>query len=258
MSVDVGINAARAVLKALEGRAGIIGAYLIGSSNRPYADANGDVDVGIVVEEAQLPGLLPDIKALRSRFANQKVDLSYWLDTLMASPVSDVDRFRLAHCRIIEDPTGAIAAAKARFASVPEDVRQARVRLHYFHGGHMAHLVVKGDARGDQRVVSLMTGLFVMETAKLLFIERGSWPSPASWMRQELELLDVPLAASLWPLLDAPASNSIRLFRRKLDRYLQDRGMTFVADPMALLDWYYGSEEGKRARQQWTAPDYPC
>lgn len=251
---DARLATARTVVTELGATPGMIGAYLFGSATRPYADAQSDLDVGIVLGAAQLSAGIAAIQQARTRLTGQHVDLSYWADTLLARPREDADRRRIAMCEILSDPTGAIAAAQSRLARVPEPVRQARVRLHYFEVGRVAHLIHKAEARADRPLVRLLTAELVQEAAKLLFIERSQWPSPLSWMRQELELLDVSIAASLWSLLDTSEPAAVRLFRRKLDRYLTERGLAFVADPMALMDWYFSSEAGLRARAEWGSP----
>jgi predicted nucleotidyltransferase len=246
--------AVREVLREVEGRPGVVGAYLFGSGVRPYADAHSDVDLGIVVEGEHLGAFAGQIQELRTKLNRTEVDLSYWPAALLTSPHQDSDRRRLAVCKVVLDPTGAIAAAKAQLEVVPDDVRQARLRVHYFDAVRIAHLVFKADGRGDRGLAMMLTCAFVDEVAKLLFIERRQWPSPLSWMRQELALLDVSVNASLWALLDTPKAGAVRLFRHRLDRYLTERGATFLTDPVELMRWYFSSDEGIRARNQWCSP----
>lgn len=249
------VAAAWDAMKELESSPDVVGAYHFGSSARPYADPESDIDIAIVVDANHLAESAAQLQALRSKLKAQQVDLSYWPDSLLSAPRGDDERNRLALCNVLYDPRGAIAAARAQYAVVPEHVRQVRVRIHYFEAVRVAHLAFKAERRGDRALVLQTTVQLVDQAAKLLFIDRGRWPSPVSWMRKELELLDIPLVPSLFGLLETPTSNATRLFRHRLDRYLVERGHMFTADPIALLDWYFSSEEGLQARREWCAPD---
>jgi len=250
------LESARAVVPELAGIAGIVGAYFFGSGSRPYADPRSDLDVGVVVEEPRLAAVATALKEPRARLHAQRVDLSYWPDTFLTRPRNDADRYAISRYHILHDPDGVLAAAQARFAVIPDDVRQVRLRIYYFEVSRLMHQVVKAGQRDNAELATLLIGTLVTSTAKLLFVEQGMWPSPASWMRRELELLQVPLTASLFELLRSewPA---VRLFRHHLNKYLLGRGHAFVGHPQCFLEngHFAGSDAERLAAFREVAQD---
>ena len=248
------VAAARELARGLEGQEGVVGAFLHGSSIRPYGDDASDLDIALVVEDGSLP-------AAAAAGAHQKLweegrrvaDLSWYARSVFVTPHADQERFRATHARVLFDRGGALATLLSVLSELPPAVAAERMRVHYFEVTSLAAKILSAQRRARADAVQLLAAQLVLCSGKLLTLSRSAWPAPTTWMFEELVLVGVPdhLVGGLRRVLESPQARELRSLRGALDEYLLGAGATFVGDPAALLDWIYGTQEGLRAVASW-------
>jgi len=241
-------------MREFQTRADGIGIFAFGSATRPYADAQSDIDVGVVVTDASRAAIgVSDIQRARKALGDRAVDVSFWGLQELASSTLDCEVRNLVYGKLLHDPGGALARLREERITLAREVREARTRVTYFEFTYLAHRLVKTQARGTAWAVSVLGAELVTTAVKLLFVERSEWPAAFGWAAAELAYLDVPV--SLTETLFAAGSMTdpatVRRFRRRLDAYLVGRDNAFVRDPIALWEWVFRSAEGVEARRRW-------
>lgn len=252
--IEARIERARALIAPWEGRPGVLGAFLCGSSVRPYADAASDYDVRVVVEDeafAHIPAV--EVHTSVSEGGKKVQDIWNMSRGELERPVRELERHRARFARVLFDRAGELGALLASVAQMPTATREARLRVHYYEVTYLAQKVQNAQRRTQRSVALLLCGHLVLATAKLLLVERGEWTPPLSWVFEEMAIAGVPAdtVAILRALLENPEPRAIRGLRGTIDSYLLERGTTFIKDPLALWEWLYDTPEGQLARSEW-------
>ncbi|OWQ90659.1 hypothetical protein CDN99_10705 [Roseateles aquatilis] len=233
--------------------AGVIGAFLHGSSTRPYGDDDSDADLCVVVEP-EAPRMDPEFAFQRLWKDGRKVaDLKFVSIAELGAPQVDLEHYRAVHARILFDRDGQLASLLARVAKVPHVMATDRLKVHYFEVTFVIGKIQSALRRHQREAVTLLRTQLVLAAARLLFLQRGTWPPPTTWIFHELALVGVPsdLIAALRDVLDVADPRRLRVLRGALDGHLIERGATFVDNPVLLLDWLFESPEGRRAQMNW-------
>lgn len=244
----------RGLARPFEGQQGVIGAFVHGSSVRPYADDTSDIDIAVVVDDDALSAVAVGGAHQKLWEGGRKVaDLSFFKQSVFKARLGDIERFRATHARVLFDRQGVLTMLLAEIAALPAAVAADRMRVHYFEVTNLAAKILAAERRTRREAARVLTAQLVLSAARLLFLSKNAWPSPVSWMFDELELAGVPapLIAALRAVLEAPAPKTIRTLRGTLDEYLLGCGAAFVGDPVALLEWVYETPDGLRAAAQW-------
>lgn len=257
-SLSERLDRARDIVKARLDEPGTLGAFLYGSSVRPYAHPSSDLDVQLIVDDEALASIEPAKRHTTLHHSGEKA-ADIWivstgvLDAMIAMPTGDVHRRRTATGVVVHDPTGVVAQIIARAAEVPEVMRDERMRLHYFEVTRIAERVQVAERRGRQDVVRILTAQLVLTASKLLFLERYEWPAPIMWTSEELLLAGIPapLVTALEQILEAPTAKALCLLRDHLNEYLLGAGVALVRDPIALSSWLFESPRGKQVMDVW-------
>jgi len=232
----------------------VLGAFLCGSSVRPYADAASDYDVRVVVEDEAFEHIpAADVHTYVSEGGKKLQDVWNMRRGELERPTREFERHRARFAGLLFDPSGEVGAILERVAQMPSATREARLRVHYYELTYLAQKVQNAQRRVQRSTALLLSGQLVLATAKLLFVERGAWTPPLTWIFEEMGIAGVPAdtIADLRALLENPDPRAIRGLRGKIDGYLIERGVTFIKDPIPLWEWLYQTPEGDVARREW-------
>jgi hypothetical protein len=251
------IRLARELVAPRLAEPGSLGALLYGSSVRPYADASSDLDVHLVVEDERLASMDPRERHLAvhhdvTRTAEIWVVSPRALDAMIAPPEADRHRRRLATSVLLHDPAGIVAPIVARACEISEEVREERMRVHYFETTRLGKRIQLAERRDEHDVLRVLAAEMVLAVSKLLCLERRQWPAPVHWVFEELAVAGIPagLVGALEELLESSTARAARALRGRLDAYLVAEGVAFVRDPRALWSWL-GSPRGREATDVW-------
>jgi hypothetical protein len=253
------IARARELMRPYQTREGLIGIFLYGSSCRPYADANSDYDIRIIVEDEALKTI--PVEEIHTNFSEGGKKLGdVWITsrTEFENRKRDIDHFRARHARILFDPTGAVASMLERAAVLPSAIRDVRLRVHYYEFTYLSQKVQNAHRRA-KRIPALLCGSqLVYAVAKLLLIEKGEWPAPMTWVFEELELAGIPaeIITDLRRVLETADVRAVRALRGRLDPYLIERGNSFIEDPTDFWHWLFHTAEGERAEAEWAGDGF--
>ena len=259
---DADRERAEVLIRPYTERPGVVGAYLVGSATRPYRDALSDLDLELVVsDDAYEATPLGDRHVFvlddgPPRRVDHEIYVRAWSDfTALEASRQDIVRSGFRHAVVLHDPEGRVAPVIERLARLPEDVREARLRVHWLEllfGLGRARKTLARENELDARLV--LVGA-VAAAVKLLFVTAGVWPAPAHWTREELALLGVPD-----PLLDCltTCTSSIdatdwRALHDAVREHLTAQDLTFHEDAEALTSWAYLTAEGRGAFERWSA-----
>ena len=221
----------------------VIGAFLHGSSVRPYGVEGSDLDLAVLVNDEAQPAAAGAAHQKLWKDGLKIADMSFYKRTVFATPRVDMEHFRAAQARVLFDHDGVVASLLAEVAALPPALAATRMRVHDFEVVSLAGKVSAAQARGK------LAAQLVHAAGRLLCFAANAWPAPMKWMFEELELSGTPepLVTALRGILDEPQPKALRMLRGMLDGFLLQRGATFVRDPVALLDWIYETEDGLAA-----------
>jgi FkbH-like protein len=245
---------ARALVEPWTKRPGFVGAYLFGSLVRPYSDSDSDVDARIVLEDAALGALpVPERRLFVQKDGKKEADIWLMSRSQLASMTLEVDLRALSKAVMLHDERGELATTIDRVSVMSEEVREERLRLHYFEMTFGIQKLNNAIRRDKKSTARLLAAGIVSAAAKLLFVERRVWPASTSWMFEELALegVEADTITLMQSVLEAGEVRSIRELRAKVDQYLVAKGFAFTTEPERLLEWYTLTAEGERARQRW-------
>lgn len=251
---------ARELIRPYLDREGVIGIYVVGSATRPFRDEWSDYDIEVVVED-ELYQPLPDEERhvfVIDEGPPRKVDYEFYLwpwsefAGLIGSTL-DLYHYPYQHAAILHDSDGRIAKVVEQLAILPQEIRQARMKVHYLEFLFGLHRTKRTFERENELSARLVIGKAGMALIKLLFLVKGSWPATWHWTERELEQLGVEkeiieLAAEM---LITPENVDSKRGVERMQRWLKDGGESFHKDYPALIRWAYLTEEGKRAFRDW-------
>ena len=259
---------ARELIGPYVGREGVIGVYLLGSVTRPYRDELSDYDIEVVVEDAAYERT-PDEK--RQVFfykdgvedgGRRIVDYEFYLvpwSHFIGLTESTLDLFHqpYQHAVVLHDPQGRIAPVIERLAELPEDVRSARMTVHYLEFLYRlgrARKTASREDEGDPALnLRLLYGDALVALVKLLFLAVRSWPSTKHWSEQELRLLAIPedLLVRMRCLDKTPTPEEAKALVEAVRAFLDGSGESFHRDMDGIQRWLFFTTEGKRAFERW-------
>jgi len=251
---------ARELIKPYLEKPGVIGIYLVGSASRPFRDPLSDYDIEVALEDAAY-----DDTPLEERHVflieegpPRRVDHEFYLRpwselaALEGSP-RDIDHYPFRHARILHDPEGRLKELFGRLAKLPQGVRDERLKVHYLEAVFGLGRAIKCLERGKELEARLVLGQAGDALVKLLSVARGSWAPTLHWAGEELRLLGIPeeILRRVDELLSNPTREGCEAVRHALDAFLDDLGLDFHRDRLALVRWAFLTEEGKRAFLTW-------
>ncbi|MBN1859464.1 DUF4037 domain-containing protein [Candidatus Bipolaricaulota bacterium] len=256
---------ARELIGPYTKRDDVVGIYVVGSSTRPYRDKLSDYDFEVIVTDKAY-AMLPDDEKhvfVIDDGPPRRVDHEFYLRPLaefegLISSTHDLFHGPYQHAEILHDPEGLLADIVERLAALPEDVRSARMILHYLEVieavGRIRKLRHRQQESDESELgIRLLAGEAVRALAKLIFLQRGSWPPVRHWTQQELSLVDGAdrLDPAMVAVLRDPTTESCDLLMKGLHAWLSDAGETFHSDVNELFHWAFLTEDGKRAFEIW-------
>jgi hypothetical protein len=251
---------ARELARPYMEKEGVIGIYVVGSATRPFRDERSDYDIEVVVED-EVYQSLPDEERhvfVIDEGPPRRVDHEFYLwpwsdfEGLIGSTL-DLYHYPYQHAVILHDPDGRIAEVVERLAVLPQEIRQARMKVHYLEFLFGLARAKRTFERGSALSARLVIGKAVAALVKLLFLQQGSWPAMRHWSERELEQLGVDgaLVALAGETLIAPEKIDVEGAVGRVKRWLEGQGETFHQDDRALIQWAYLTEEGKCAFRDW-------
>jgi hypothetical protein len=243
-------------------RSDVVGIYVIGSSVRPYRDAFSDYDFEVVIADEAYERIPPDKLLMFSidEGPPRRIDHEFYLrplselESLVDSP-HDVFHGPYRYAKVLHDPKGRLTPVIERLAALPEDVRHARVRIHYLEVHEALGRTRKILQRGSNANVPLLLGEARRALVKLQFLELGLWPMPWHWAEQELDLAGAPPEprAAIDAAIAAPSDETLRRASDAVNDWLISTGASYPKDVRGLFDWLYLTPEGKRVHHRWAA-----
>jgi predicted nucleotidyltransferase len=247
---DVAARVARARELAREAATapGALGAYLHGSSARPYGDASSDLDIILV---ADADGGTPQERVWRD--GRKAADISATTRARALAPALDIEFYRWSHAIELFDHTGTLTTEIRSGAQMTDSVRERRLRLSFYEGMLAAGKSLSAAKRGQPEAVRIAAALATVAFLRVLFFAKRAWPPPVSWYFEEIKLLDIPndLIEAIRTMSAQPDSRAHRMVRGKLDPWLIEQGIDFVRDPAALHEWLQFTEEGRETKVRW-------
>jgi hypothetical protein len=251
---------ARELARPYMEKEGVIGIYVVGSATRPFRDEQSDYDIEVVVED-EVYQSLPDEERhvfVIDEGPPRKVDHEFYLwpwsqfEGLVGSTL-DLYHYPYQHVVILHDPDGRIAEVVERLAVLPQEIRQARMKVHYLEFLFGLARAKRTFERGSALSARLVIGKAVAALVKLLFLQRGSWPAMRHWSERELGELGVEKAVIglVAEILSEPERVEVKEAVERIQRWLEEQEETFHKDYPVLIRWAYLTEEGKRAFRDW-------
>jgi Domain of unknown function (DUF4037) len=263
MSVPLDSEArSRELAKAYIDRPGTIGVMRIGSSLRPWADAQSDVDVMVVVEDEVYAKLstrerhLFGIDRGPPRRKAYDVIVRSWreMSGYVDSPW-DLNHYNYQFVRVLFDPSGRLQELLARIVRMPEETRRLRLLVHYHEVIWYRAKAEKCVQRGNLANAQLVLSLSLYALSRLLFVAQGSWASLQDWTSQELRHVGVPedIVAALERALVAPSPEQLTQVLALVDPWFDGKGLSFHRSPIEVGDWAVYEDEGIAASRTWCA-----
>ncbi len=258
----------RELIKPYVEKDGVIGIYLLGSGSRPYRDDLSDLDIEVIVEDAVYERT-PDeerqvffFKEGTPEGERPIVDYEFYLipwSDFVGLTESTLDLFHqpYQYAAILHDPDGRIAPVIERLATLPENVRQERMTVHFLEFLYRLGRARKTAKRAGDSDPSLALGLLYGDAlsalVKLLFLAKGSWAATNHWSEQELRLLGVPddLLGRAACLAGTPSPEDAKALVEAVRSFLDACGETFHHDMEGIQRWLFFTAEGKRAFERW-------
>lgn len=257
---DVDLERARALIRPWAGRSGVIGIYLVGSATRPFCDELSDLDLEVVVEDDAYAAT-PDEERhvfVVDEGPPKRVDhefyLRAWTDFLaLVDSRQDIVRAGYRHAVVLHDPDGRVAPVVERLAALRDDVRDARLRVHWLEFLFGIGRSRKTFDRGRTFETRLVLADALRAAVKLLFVAAGAWPAPTHWTRDELSLLGVgePLLDHLETCTTSLDGEDWKALTVAVVAHLEASGHTFHEDAEALVRWAYLTADGRAALERW-------
>ncbi len=256
------LERARELVEPYIGRAGVLGAYVVGSASRPFRDGFSDYDIEVVLEDDAFAAV-PDAERhvfVMDEGPPRKVDHEFYLRPWselagLRDSTRDLDHYPFQHAMLLHDTDGRLEHLLAGLAAMPEETRRLRLRVHYLEYVSGTARAVRCGLREAPENARLVAGDALTALVKLLFVLHGSWASTRHWSTQELELLGVPgaLLDQLGAALADPTEGAIRELTAAVQAHLEGHDWTDHKDRMALFRWAFLTPEGKGAFAEWAA-----
>lgn len=241
-------------------RPGVVGAYLGGSSTRPYVDALADLDLFVVFDDEAFAALTERERYVLTITADLPRRKDVETICLPWAALEDYTRTHRDSIRagfhfspVLFARDARLAEITARIAALPEADRQDRLRVHYYELLWAADKAKKARKRGNVANARLLEGSALDAARRLLFVVRRRWPARRDWATHELVDAGIPT-----PLLeqwadalgsDAPALDDLR---GALDPWLTAEGHSFHQNSFVLTNWCQFTAEGRAACERWS------
>ncbi|MEO6952249.1 MAG: hypothetical protein ABI321_10580 [Polyangia bacterium] len=250
---------ARALVAPYRERPGVVGAYLAGSSIRPYADEHSDLDLYVVYDDDAFEKLpLPERYAVTfSSDDPSKKDVEIVcisLARLEAEALTRCDGLRAMrqHAVVFFDLKGGLDDLLARIGHLPEDERVPRMRIHYRELLWSEAKAKKARQRGALANARLLEAAALECVWRMLVVAAGQRPTRPDWATQELRVADVPEAlVAQWESAVTSQSPALEPLREAVETWLSSLGHTFHRDAFELFRWIAFTAEGSAARERY-------
>jgi hypothetical protein len=240
-------------------RSGVLGAYLGGSSTRPYVDPLADLDLFILFED-EAHAALPErdryvltITADLPRRKDVEIMCLPWgaLESYAASRRDPLHfNYHFAHILFAADER--LATMFQALAGLNEATRLERLRVHYYELIWTMEKAAKCRKRSHVANARLVEAAALDAVRKLLFVACSLWPSKLDWASQELLAAGVPAdLVAQWEACAIDATPALEPLRRAIDAWLTARGDDFHHNTFSLTNWCQFSAEGRAAAERW-------
>jgi hypothetical protein len=260
MSLAARVARATEIVAPWADKPGFVGAYLTGSAVRSFAHADGDLDIGVVLEPAAYDALAPSrrykVGIDRGPPRRKEYDLQVRsMADLEAFTTCDVDHYRSAfrYIQVLRDPGGRIADVARAIATLPDDIRDERLRVHCVELMWAQQRARKCMKRGDHTNARSLIAHSLTALAQCLFLAQGLWPDKLQWQTQALREAGVPAAliAELelaWRHLDVAHAEALA---HAFSGWLSEKGHAFHLNVLELQTWIAVDPAGLAAHRRW-------
>ncbi|HEY4055516.1 MAG TPA: DUF4037 domain-containing protein [Kofleriaceae bacterium] len=260
MSLAERVARATEIVTPWSDKPGFVGAYLTGSAVRSFAHADGDLDIGVVLEPGAYAALAPSrrykVGIDRGPPRRKEYDLQVRsMADLEAFATCDVDHYRSAfrYIQILRDSAGRIADIARSIATLPEDIREERLRVHCVEFTWAQQRARKCTKRGDSTNERSLIAHSLTALGQCLFLAQGVWPDKLQWQTQALleNGVPAPLVECLelaWQHLDAAHSDALE---QAFFAWLSAKGYSFHLNVLDLQTWLAVDPAGLAAHRRW-------
>ena len=218
----------------------VVGIVLVGSSSQSYRDALSDYDLEIIVCDSHYATLNDDAKLTLHQVGSVMADCLMLPErdflAKQRSP-ADIDHWPYEECVVLHDPLGFLDRELPMVIAMPAEVRESRIKLHYFEFLFAARRMGDTLLRGDELNARLVASQSVLAAVKLAFVLRHHWPPVTHWISQNLARLErVPprIRLLLLEILKQPNTAVADNLVRKVDRMLEEENLPYSIGKNAL------------------------
>lgn len=172
----------------------VIGIILVGSGSRQYRDELSDFDLEVIVKEQYYDKLNEEQKFYE--FEEEGIEILIYSNRDFSKKIKsnkDLEHWPYEECVILHDTSQYLEEKIVEIALLTPEIREARLRLHYFEFLFSARRVKRTLTRGKELNARLVSAQMVFVLIKLLFLLNYRWPPLLHWAAENIELLeDIP------------------------------------------------------------------
>lgn len=216
----------------------VLGIVVVGSASRHYRDALSDYDVEIITTDRMFARASEQEQFFRVNGDAIECALVPESDfSAKKRSTADIDHWPYTSCIVLHDPDGYVINEIEQIVAMPEELRQARIKLHYFEFLFSARKIGRTMQRGDELNVRLVAAQAVITALRLLFVLEGQWPPITHWTAQNLAQLErIPgtIKPLLIQLLTQPNPTTAERLIQLIDNLLSNIDFPYVHARTAL------------------------
>lgn len=216
----------------------VLGIVLVGSASRHYSDDLSDCDLEIITTDYFFYSRTEQEQFFRLK--DDKIECALVPESDFSAKkhsTADVDHWPYTSCAVLHDPDGYVMNEIEQIVVMPDEVCQARIKLHYFEFLFSARKISRTMQRGDELNVRLVAAQAAMIAVKLLFVLQHHWPPIMHWSAQNLAQLEgIPstIKPLLVQLLSQPHPAAADQLIKQIDTLLGEAGFPYALARTAL------------------------
>lgn len=209
----------------------VLGIILVGSGSRQYRDELSDFDVEVIVKEQYYDELDEEQKFYE--FEDEGIEILIYSEHDFSKKIQsskDLEHWPYEECVILHDTNQYLEEKIVEIALLTPEVREARLKLHYFEFLFSARRVKRTLTRGSEFNARLVSAQMVFVLIKLLFLLNYRWPPLLHWAAENLDLLeDIPVNIKLMMLeaIRRPDGHLAEKLITEVDKLLTLNGVNF-------------------------------
>jgi predicted nucleotidyltransferase len=218
----------------------IMGILVVGSASREYGDDLSDFDVEVIVSDTFYRGLSKECRFMSREIDQLRVEYLILPEADFVAKVKspiDIDHWPYEYCLVAYDPRSFLAHILPLIVRMPEEVRSARLKLHYFEFLFGAQRMSRLLRRGSELNARLVAAQTVSVLIKLLFVLRRRWPPVSHWATQNLVLMDGVshrLKLMMTEFIRQPATAVAEALIAEIDSLMTEEGFDYALAKRAL------------------------